>query len=181
MTERCRSGLRRLPAVAVLALPLAAAVQADDLGDACLDDLRNSDAATIACELPFSLPVEERRTLRTLTGGLLRDAACRATIDLSREALAGALLREDLLHLPRQPVACEIATDSEPIAARFTLAPKVWFADGRAVRATPGMDDLAGLPSLVSRLLTDWVNGSDTIEDAMVDAVNDYIENGLPE
>ncbi len=182
MTERRPGWLRRLPAMAVLSFSLAgAAVQADDIGDACLDDLRDPEAATIACDLPFSLPDEERRAMRTLTAGLLRDASCLATIDVSREVLVRAFLREDLLHLPPQPVACEITTDTDPIAAQFTLSPKVWFADGRAVRASPGMDDLVGLPSLVARLVMDWVNESDAIEDAMVDAVNDYIESGLPE
>lgn len=173
----------RLLAAAV-ALPLAlatAAAGAGDDGEACLEALRDPEAAAIACDVRFTLPEEERGTVRALTAGILRDASCVAAIDMPRADLIRALLREDLLEVPRQPVVCEIATEDEPIAARFTLSPKVWFAGGRAVRATPDMADLTGLPGLLAGLVEDWVNESDAIEEAMVNAVNDYLDESAPE
>lgn len=173
---------RLLAAAAALPLALAASVlRAGDDGEACLEALRDPEAASIACDVRFTLPAEERGTVRALTAGILRDASCLAAIDMPREDFVRALLREDLLEVPRQPVVCEIATEDEPIAARFTLSPKVWFAGGRAVRATPDMADLTGLPALLSGLVEDWVNESDAIEEAMVDAVNDYLAEGAPE
>lgn len=179
--RRFFSGAIVLFACLVLASVSDATAQDDDIGDACLDDLRDEDASTIACDLPFILPDREREAMSQLTAGFLLDAACVVNVDIGRRSLVGALLNEDLLAIPRQPVNCEIATEGEPLMTRFTLSPQVWFEDGRAVRANPGMDDLVGLPNLVGRLIMDWVNKSGTIEDAMVDAVNDYIENGLPE
>ena len=174
--------LRFLAAAAALPLALAASVlRAGDDGEACLEALRDPEAASIACDVRFTLPAEERGTVRALTAGILRDASCLAAIDMPREDFVRALLREDLLEVPRQPVVCEIATEDEPIAARFTLSPKVWFAGGRAVRATPDMADLTGLPALLAGLVEDWVNESDAIEEAMVDAVNDYLAEGAPE
>ena len=175
------TGRFRLLAAAV-ALPLVAgAARAGDDGEACLEALRDPEAASIACDVRFTLPAEERGTVRALTAGILRDASCIAAIDMKREDFVRALLREDLLEVPRQPVVCEIATEDAPIAARFTLSPKVWFAGGRAVRATPDMADLTGLPGLLAGLVEDWVNESDAIEEAMVDAVNDYLDEGAPE
>lgn len=173
---------RLLAAAAALPLALAASVlRAGDGGEACLEALRDPEAASIACDVRFTLPAEERGTVRALTAGILRDASCLAAIDMPREDFVRALLREDLLEVPRQPVVCEIATEDEPIATRFTLSPKVWFAGGRAVRATPDMADLTGLPALLAGLVEDWVNESDAIEEAMVDAVNDYLAEGAPE
>ena len=177
------TGRFRLLAAAV-ALPLVAgagAARAGADGEACLEALRDPEAASIACDVRFTLPAEERGTVRALTAGILRDASCLAAIDMKREDFVRALLREDLLEVPRQPVVCEIATEDAPIAARFTLSPKVWFAGGRAVRATPDMADLTGLPALLAGLVENWVNESDAIEEAMVDAVNDYLDEGAPE
>lgn len=142
-------------AVALSLVAGAGAARAGDDGEACLEALRDPEAASIACDVRFTLPAEERGTVRALTAGILRDASCIAAIDMKREDFVRALLREDLLEVPRQPVVCEIATEDEPLAARFTLSPKVWFAGGRAVRATPDMADLTGLPGLLAGLVED--------------------------
>lgn len=56
--------------------------------------------------------------------------------------------------------------------AKFNIAPKIRFAGVKAVQANPGMSDVLVLPEILAKLLTDWVNSSPVIENAMLHEVN---------
>ena len=110
----------------------------------------------------------------------MRNAVCQVKVSIAREKIFTALLNARVLEVPRQPVNCSIITNGNPLSARFTLAPKVWFEGGKAVRAKPGMGDLLGMPPFLAKLLADWVNSSKMIESAMVQELNKALKTGLP-
>jgi hypothetical protein len=162
----------------LLALPGAAAGKAKPF-DGCLRTLTETRVETISCVADYALPAGLREQLAGLTGGAVRDAACRMRVKVQRKTLFEAMLADERVQLPAQPVACDLATSQQPLQATFTVAPSVWFADGRAVRASPGMADIAGLPPSVGRLLQRWVNESPLIQTAMVNAVNRFLDRQL--
>ena len=53
------------------------------------------------------------------------------------------------------------------------------MADGKAVRASPGLGNVRGLSPFLAILLTNWVNNNPQVQRAMVTWVNDYLANGL--
>ncbi len=170
----------------VLAFALAAAVlpathgQAnDEVAQECVDQLGDPDVDIIACTVPFELKHRAREDLMRITGGVVRDAGCLVEVGLERAVLFNALVHAEDLAVPAQPVECDVETDRQPLKAQFTLAPQVWFADGQAVGATPGMGNVRGLPPLLAVLLVNWVNNDAQVQRAMVAWVNDYLANGL--
>ena len=178
------SSLLRFVPLLVLVLiatgvPVGAGQANDDIARDCIDQLGNPEVDIIACTVPFELKERARDDLLRITGGVVRDAGCLLEVGLERATLFNALVHAEDLVVPAQPVECDVETDRRPLQARFTLAPKVWFADGRAVGATPGMGNVRGLPPLLALLLTKWVNTNPQVQRAMVAWVNDYLANGL--
>ncbi len=155
--------------------------RANDLEAAqdCIDQLGDPNVDIIACTIEFVLKSRAREDLMRITGGVVRDAGCLVEVGLERANVFEALVHAENLAVPAQPVKCDVATDRRPLQARFTLAPKVWFSDGRAVGATPGMGNVTGLSPFLAVLLTNWVNKNPQVQQAMVAWVNDYMENGV--
>lgn len=146
----------------------------------CIAKLQNPKNKNIDCTLKFDLDKKIQRDLKGTTAGVLRNADCKVKVSVAREKIFTALLNEKVLEVPRQPVVCRIITNGDSFPARFTLAPKVWFKGGKAVRAKPRMNDLLGMPPFLAKLLADWVNSSKMIESAMVQEVNKFLKTGLP-
>jgi hypothetical protein len=159
-------------------LPLDA--QGKDFAQPCIAKLQNPKLKNIDCTLKFDLDKNIQRDLKGTTAGVVRNAACQVQVSIAREKIFTALLNARVLEVPRQPVNCRIITSGDPVSARFTLAPKVWFKGGKAVRAKPRMNDLLGMPPFLAKLLADWVNSSKMIESAMVKEVNKFLKTGLP-
>jgi|GEM_PF-2293042 len=159
-------------------LPLEAAGKGST--QPCVAKLQNPKYKNIDCTLKFDLEKNIQRDLKGTTAGVLRNATCRVKVSVARKKIFTALLNEKVLEVPRQPVNCRIITSGDPLSARFTLAPKVWFKGGKAVRAKPGMRNLLGMPPFLAKLLADWVNSSKRIESAMVQEVNRFLSTGLP-
>lgn len=176
------AGLRALVVLGAILLHLTGPVahaQTDEIGQECIDQLGDPSVDRITCTLPFELRQRAREDLIRITGGVLRDAGCLVTVGLERVSIFNALVHAEDLEVPAQPVQCDVDTDRRPMQARFTLAPRVWFADGKAVGATPGMGNVRGLPPLLAVILTNWVNNDPQVQRAMVAWVNDYISGGL--
>ncbi|MDA0692917.1 MAG: hypothetical protein O3A78_11065 [Nitrospinae bacterium] len=146
----------------------------------CIAKLQNPAFKNIDCTLKFDLDKKIQKDLKATTAGVVRNAACQVKVSVAREKIFTALLNEKVLEVPRQPVVCKIITNGDSFPARFTLAPQVWFKEGKAVHAKPGMDDLLGMPPFLAKLLADWVNTSKMIESAMVQEVNKFLKTGLP-
>ncbi|GJL80182.1 MAG: hypothetical protein NPINA01_31710 [Nitrospinaceae bacterium] len=161
-----------------LAFPLEALDK--DSAQPCIAKLKNPKHKNIDCILKFDLDKKIQKDLQGTTAGVMRNADCRVKVSVAREKIFTALSNEKVLEVPRQPVHCRIITNGNPFSTRFTLAPKVWFKEGKAVRAKPGMNDLIGMPPFLAKLLADWVNSSKRIESAMVQEVNEFLKTGLP-
>jgi hypothetical protein len=159
-------------------LPLEA--QGNISAQPCIAKLQNPKLKNIDCTLRFDLDKKIQKDLKGTTAGVLQNADCQVKVSVAREKIFTALLNEKVLEVPRQPVVCRIITNGDSIPARFTLAPKVWFKEGKAVHAKPGMDGLLGMPPFLAKLLADWVNSSKMIESAMVQEVNQFLKTGLP-
>jgi len=187
MTKPIRTPARLIPQsfvalvlAAVLAIvPVTPGQADDDVAQDCIDQLGDPDVDIIACTVPFQLRRRAREDLMRITGGVLRDAGCLVEVGLARATVFNALVHAQNLEVPAQPVECDVETDRRPLQARFTLAPKVWFADGRAVRALPGLGNVTGVSPLLAILLTNWVNNNPQVQRAMIAWVNDYLANGL--
>lgn len=166
----------------LLALSHSQSLEAGSNGSAqpCIDKLQNPKLKNINCTLKFDLDKKIQRDLKGTTAGVVRNAACQIRVSIAREKIFTALLNAKILEVPRQPVNCRIFTNGDSFSTRFTLAPKVWFKGGKAVRAKPGMNDLLGMPPFLAKLLSDWVNSSKMIESAMVQEVNRVLKTGLP-
>ncbi len=159
-------------------LPLEA--KGKGVAQPCLAKLQNPTLKNIDCTLKFDLDAGVQKDLKVNTAGVVRNAACQVQVSIAREKIFTALLNARVLEVPRQPVNCRIITNGDPFSAQFTLAPKVWFEEGKAVRAKPGMAGLLGMPPFLAKLLADWVNSSKMIESAMVQEVNKFLKTGLP-
>jgi len=188
MTEPIRTKVRlslRRPLLVLFltlvfaAVPLAPGKADDDVAQDCIDQLGDPDVDIIACTVPFQLKRRAREDLMRITGGVLRDAVCLVEVGLERAAVFNALVHARDLDVPAQPVACDVVTDRQPLQARFTLAPRVRFADGKAVGASPGLGNVTGVSPLLAILLTNWVNNNPQVQRAMVAWVNDYMSNGV--
>lgn len=157
-------------------------LEAEGAGSAqpCVAKLQNPKMKNINCIIKFNLDKKIQKDLKGATAGMVRNAACKVRVSVTREKVFSALMNAKVLEVPRQPVNCRIITSGDPFSARFTLAPKVWFKEGKAVRAKPGMGDLLGMPPFLAKLLTDWVNSSKMIQAAMIHEVNKALKTGLP-
>jgi hypothetical protein len=157
-------------------------LEAEGAGNAqpCVAKLQNPKLKNIDCIIKFNLDKKIQRDLKGATAGMVRNAACKVRVSVTREKVFSALMNAKVLQVPRQPVNCRIITSGDPFSARFTLAPKVWFKEGKAIRAKPGMGNLLGMPPFLGKLLADWVNSSKMIESAMIHEVNKALKTGMP-
>jgi hypothetical protein len=138
----------------------------------CISKLQNPKLKNIDCRLIFDLDQRTQKSMQANTAGMIKNAACIAKISVTRKMIFTALLDEKVMRVPKQPVYCNILTFGEPVKTKFQMAPKIRFSGGKAVQAKPGMSDVVGMPEILAKLLTDWVNSSEAIESAMLDEVN---------
>lgn len=164
-------------AVAALAAFVSAAplVQAQSKNADCFEQLERSRSTEIVCEFPTRLTEQERKDLQRITRKMLQDAACVVSIRVTRDLLDTALGAEDhVFTSPPQPVRCTITTRDKPIEITGTFSPRVVFARGQAVEATPGLADVAGVSSILAWPVVQYVNRSATVRDGMLTVINAY-------
>jgi len=162
---------------AAIAFPLSLEAQEkNNLSPACIATLQNSKLKHIDCKLNFNLDKRTQKSMQVSTAGMIRNAACIAKISVARKEIFTALLNEKVMQVPKQPVHCNIYILGDSVPAKFHMAPRIRFAGGKAVQAKPGMSDVIGMPEILAKLLTDWVNSSEAIESAMLDEVNNSLE-----
>jgi hypothetical protein len=118
------------------------------------------------------LTAEERENLIWLTAGALLDAECDLDVAVTHAVVATALRAPAILEVPPQYGACRFTTVAAPLDIDFLLAPTVWFEDGRAIRATPNLHAVRGLPTLLAGALVQAVNQDPEIEALIVAEIN---------
>ena len=168
-------GMILLSAVMLSSLSLEAQERGTS-SSACIAKLQNPSLKNIDCTLNFHLDKRTQKSMQGNTAGMIRNAACKTKISMAKKKIFSALLNEQVLQVPKQPVSCNIYSIGDPVLAKFHLAPKIRFAKGKAVQAKPGMSDVLGLPELLAKLLTDWVNSSEAVESALLHEVNQSLK-----
>ena len=165
-----RSTWGLLVASLLASLPGAASGAA---GRDCFREIERGRGPDIVCEFPTRLTDDERRDLRRITRDLLLDANCVVSIRIQRRDLDAALAAEDeVFEAPPQPVRCEIATRERVVPITGTFTPRVTFAAGRAVEATPGLDGVEGVPAMLAWPVLQSVTRAGSIQDGMIAAIN---------
>lgn len=143
---------------------------------ACIAKLQNPSLKNIDCTLDFYLDARTQKSMQGNTAGMIQNAACKTKISMAKNLILTALIDEKVLQVPKQPVHCNIHIIGDSVLAKFHMAPKIRFAGGKAVQVNPGMSDVLGMPEILAKLLTDWVNSSPVIENAMLHEVNNSIK-----
>lgn len=148
----------------------------------CIRDLVRGRGAEIVCDLPLRPNEAETAEMQKQSRGLLKGAACKVSIRIARSAVEAAIRNPDHEFVaPPQPVACDVTTVGRsgdmqlPIAATF--APKVTIKDGKAVDATPGLDNIQGVPGPVSWPVQYWVNSGTYVKGQMLQIVNAWLDH----
>jgi len=172
------TGMILFSAVIAHSIPLQAQGKSS-AKSSCIEKLKNPSLKNIDCTLDFYLDKRTQQSLQGNTVGMIRNAACKTRISIAKKMIFTALLNEKVLQVPKQPVSCNIYSIGDPLPAKFHIAPKIKFAGGKAVQANPGMSDVLGLPEMLAKLLTDWVNSSPAVESAMLHEVNKSIKSLL--
>jgi hypothetical protein len=142
----------------------------------CIAKLQNPKLKNIDCTLNFDLDQRTQKSMQASTAGMIKNAACIAKISVARKMIFAALRDDKTMQVPRQPVQCNIFAFGKPVLTKFHMAPTIHFSKGKAVQAKPGMSDVVGIPEILAKLLTVWVNSSEVIEAAMLDEVNKSLE-----
>lgn len=150
----------------------AQAMEAD-----CLAQLEDGATDEIACRFPAVMSRDDRNSIRNLTRQIFRDASCMVTVKIARALIDEALATPDATFAaPPQNVDCVVVTTKGRLPVHFTFAPVVEFQGGRAVTATPGMDNVTGVNSWLVWPVVAYVNSSNSIETIMLRVVNAYVE-----
>lgn len=152
----------------------------------CFRDLVKGRGAEIICELPLRPNDAETAELQRQSRGLLKAATCKVSIRIERAQIAAAIANPDhVFTAPPQPVSCDVTTAGRtgdmqlPISATF--APQVTIKDGKAIDATPGLDNIQGVPRPISWPVQYWVNSGSYVKGQMLQIVNawlDHLRNG---
>jgi hypothetical protein len=186
------SAVRFALAVATLAstawgAPVHAAKPATALAAAandCFADLMSGTAPDIVCQFPVRMTEEERAELEKTTRGYFKGATCLVSIRIDRALIAVTVDAVDhTFQSPPQPVTCDVIgqlSDKEPpktYPITGTFAPRVVLKDGRAVEATPGLGNVAGVPRVVSWPVETWVNRGGTVRTGMLQAINAWLDH----
>ena len=158
--------------IAIAGAGLAAAGTSDREQD-CFHQLENGRGAEIVCAFPTRLSEQEQADLRRITRDVLQDAHCVVSIRFPRRLLDDALAAADhVFEAPPQPVSCEVVTRESAIPINGTFAPRVVFAGGKAVEATPGLANVTGVSSVLAWPVLHYVNRSATIREGMLTVIN---------
>lgn len=141
----------------------------------CLEELGKSAKDDISCDYVTLLTDEERADLTRLTRGVLQDASCRVAVRIARDVVAPALSGRDyVFESPPQQVSCEIKTSRGAVPLTGVFAPRVVFKDGKAVEASPGLGNVAGVSGYLSWPAVQYVNHAPGIRREMLATINAY-------
>jgi hypothetical protein len=176
-------------ALAALVSATSGAASAGRLdGTDCFRDLLKGRGAEIACEFPVRPSAAEVAELQKQSRGLLKQAHCTVSIRIERALILAAIDSPDhVFKAPPQPVRCEVTTRGReqdlviPITGQF--APVVTVKDGKAVDATPGLGNIAGVPRPLSWPVEYWVNNGSHVKTGMLQVINawlDHMRNDMP-
>lgn len=110
---------------------------------------------------------------------------CTADIKLKREALIKAMTEAKFeTTLDRHQVSCEVERDKDgPAKIAFDFAPKIVFANGKAVKASLNWGKVDG-PTLVKGAMwtaTATDNSFNVLESTLVEDINDFISKKCDE
>lgn len=148
----------------------------------CVRDLIRGRGAEIICDLPIRPNEAETAELQKQSRGLLKSATCKVSIRIARADVEAAIKNSDHEFVaPPQPVACDVTTIGRsadmllPISATF--APRVTIRDGKAINATPGLDNIEGVPRPVSWPVQYWVNSATYVKTQMLQIVNAWLDH----
>lgn len=148
----------------------------------CFRDLVKGRGSEIVCELPLRPNEVETAELQKQSHGLLKTATCKVSIRIERAQVTAAVSSPDHVFIaPPQPVSCDVTTAGRsgdiqmPIAATF--APKVTIKDGKAIDATPGLDNIQGVPRPISWPVQYWVNSGSYVKGQMLQIVNAWLDH----
>lgn len=172
--------LRAIPVAAIVAIVIAlpanpgSARQPAKITD-CFWQLEHGRDREIDCLFPTRLTEVEKGDLRRLTRERLQDATCVVSIRIDRALLTAAIVADDLEFVaPPQAVRCELVTPDSRIPINGTFAPRISIRGGQAVDATPGLDNVDGVPSYLSWPVVQYVNRSSGIRDNVLTFINAY-------
>lgn len=148
----------------------------------CFRDLTRGRGAEIICELPIRPSAAEAAEMQKQSRGLLKTATCNVSIRIERAQIAAAVNNPDHVFVaPPQPVSCDVTTAGRtsdvlrPISATF--APRVTIKDGKAIDATPGLDNIQGVPGPMSWPVQYWVNSGSYVKTQMLQIVNAWLDH----
>lgn len=158
----------QIPAVAQAAEPLFTF----DISQ-CVASLGNP---VVECNVPVALTDEGKRTIQDESFGIVLDANCNIAIKFNKQDLLGRVIRDDSIAIPPQEISCTLTTNGGPLDIEFLVAPVIKFsAEGRAVSASIGLDDVQGIPAFIGKIIARYVNTSQDLSSAIVEFINQAI------
>lgn len=162
------SGL--LVALLSIAHPAMAAPDLD-----CFQQIEHNRGGEVACTFPTRLTEAEKADLKRITREMLMDARCTVAIRVERRLIDEALAAADhVFAAPPQPVTCELETREKVVTITGSFAPRVEFAAGLAIDASPGLGQVEGVPAVLSWPVVQYVNRSKSIREGMLAVINAY-------
>lgn len=163
------------------------AAKAANMAD-CLRDLEFGTSAEIVCEFPLQPSPAERGEMEKQTAGYLKNATCTVSIRIARALVSAAVETPDYeFDAPPQPVACTVmipgkvdkanpdATADIAVPIKGTFAPHVTIKGGVAIKANPGLGNIAGVPQLISIPVAAYINRAGFLREGMLKTVNAWI------
>lgn len=111
------------------------------------------------------------------------DARCAVEVKVPRANIHSALTKsEHSLELEAHTVKCQVEREAEVTPINVTLAPKVSFKDGKAVKAWIGVKDIDA-PAVVKGAIWTVAKVEDTLglfHSDMIAEINEFIEKKCP-
>ena len=138
----------------------------------CEIAFRNAGDNVINCTIPVSLTEAGKKRVTEDTYGVIVDGKADVVLNVKRSDIP-SWFREDFIHIPQQHVAAILSTNEEPIPIDFTISPIVRIENRRAVSASINMDNVTGVPSYIGNILKNKVNNNESLNQGLVDFVND--------
>lgn len=113
----------------------------------------------------------------------LGDARCGIDLSLKREAVLSALTKPThTVQFTPQTVKCEVEREKEITPIKITLAPKIDFKDGKAVKAWLGISDIDA-PAVIKGAIWTAAKLEDTVglfHGDMIEEINEFMHKKCP-
>lgn len=141
--------------------------------DQCVASLGNP---VVECNIPVSLTDKGKETIKDESFGIILDAQCNIEVKFKKQDLLGRIIGDDSIAIPPQGISCTLTTNGGPLDIEFLVAPVIKFsAEGRAVSASIGLDDVQGIPAFIGKIIARYVNTSQDLSNAIVEFINQTI------